>query len=59
MGTSETANTYEARGDVRGGCGHQHRSRETAEACARRDQRACASLGGRAYSDRVARQTGR
>ena len=44
-------------GDVRGCCGHEHRSRDAAETCLRRDQRGCAAQGG--YSDRlIYRQTG-
>ena len=48
---------YHASGSVRGSCGHQHRSIETAERCRRRDAAACASLGGGAYSDRVVLRT--
>lgn len=44
--------TYEARGHVRGPCGHRHRTLEAARACAERDRKACAALGGGAYSDR-------
>lgn len=51
--------TYTTRGSVRGGCGHRHKTIESALACAERDARACASLGGGAYSDRrVARTDG-
>lgn len=46
--------TYVAKGSVRGSCGHSHRSLRTATACAARDAKACASLGGGAYSDRIA-----
>jgi hypothetical protein len=49
-----SANPYfVARGPVRGDCGHKHRTHEAAEACADKDARACRSLGGGAYSDRV------
>ena len=44
---------YEARGSVRGSCGHIHRSIGAAVRCARKDQASCARLGGGAYSDRV------
>ncbi len=43
---------YTTRGPVRGACGHRHRSLGAAVACAERDRRACAALGGGAYSDR-------
>jgi hypothetical protein len=43
---------YKTVGPVRGGCGHRHRSLKTATECLKKDQRACASLGGGAYSDR-------
>ncbi len=46
---SETQ-TYTTRGDVRGSCGHQHRTIGAAERCAARDQTYCARQGG--YSDR-------
>lgn len=49
---------YEARGDVRGGCGHRHRSIETALRCADRDHRECSKLGGGSYSDRGVRREG-
>lgn len=45
--------TYEARGAVRGNCGHAHRSEDAALACIERDRKRCAALGGGAYSDRV------
>ena len=45
-----TAQTWHAVGSVRG---HAHRTEAAAEACALRDQRRCASLGGGAYSDRA------
>lgn len=51
-----TSATYRAVGLVRGSCGHAHRSVGAAVRCARRDARACASLGGGAYSDRVVRR---
>ena len=38
---------------VRGECGHTHRTLVGAARCLRRDQRACTSLGGGAYSDRT------
>ena len=41
---------YTCYGSVRGGCGHKHRSRQTAERCAYRDQNDCQSVRG--YSDR-------
>tara|TARA_R100000656_G_scaffold104176_2_gene76316 strand:+ start:35042 stop:35512 length:471 start_codon:yes stop_codon:yes gene_type:complete len=51
---------YSAEGSVRGNCGHNHRSIDTACACLLRDQRDCASLGGGTYSDRkVVRSDGR
>ena len=43
--------SYTTHGQVRGGCGHRHRTIEAAEACLSRDIRACNSAGG--YSDRV------
>lgn len=46
-----SARRYEARGAVRGACGHQHRDVHTAHACVRRDRRGCEGQGG--YSDRV------
>jgi hypothetical protein len=46
--------TYESYGGVRGGCGHKHRTIEAALRCGDKDGRACASLGGGAYSDRGA-----
>ena len=42
--------TYTTRGSVRGCCGHNHRTIETAQKCLDRDQSGCASQGG--YSDR-------
>jgi hypothetical protein len=42
-----------AEGSVRGRCPHKHRTEETAQACAERDQKACRALpGGKCYSDR-------
>lgn len=41
---------YTTYGDVRGGCGHRHSTREAAERCLSRDQRGCKCQGG--YSDR-------
>ena len=41
---------YITRGDVRGECGHEHRTESGAERCIAADQRGCASQGG--YSDR-------
>ena len=42
--------TYTTQGNVRGCCGHKHRTIEAAKRCADRDQAGCASQGG--YSDR-------
>lgn len=42
--------TYTCKGPVRGSCGHEHRSLETAAECLRRDVNACRRLRG--YSDR-------
>jgi len=44
---------YYTTGDVRGECGHQHRTAAGAQKCIDRDQSGCASQGG--YSDRVIR----
>ena len=41
---------YTTYGDVRGTCGHTHRSVRTAEECLRRDRYDCRAAGG--YSDR-------
>jgi len=41
---------YTTKGNVRGSCGHQHRSIRTAEKCRQRDAAGCRSQGG--YSDR-------
>ena len=45
--------TFVASGNVRGACWHQHKTWEAAQKCADRDQRACRSCGGGAYSDRA------
>ncbi len=45
-----TTTTYETEGDVRGNCGHQHRTLDGALRCLELDRRGCASQGG--YSDR-------
>lgn len=42
--------SYTTYGSVRGGCGHKHRTIETACRCMQRDQRDCKSVRG--YSDR-------
>lgn len=47
------AGYWQAIGSVRGACAHRHRDPTTAARCAKRDQAACASLGGGAYSDRI------
>ena len=52
MKKSDTATTYTTLGSVRGGCGHAHRTLATALRCRRRDDAACGSVGGGAYSDR-------
>lgn len=44
------ATTYTTRGDVRGECGHRHRTIAGAVACIERDRRGCERRGG--YSDR-------
>ena len=45
---------YTCEGEVRGGCGHKHRTFETAEACVSRDTRDCQRGNGRnSYSDRI------
>ena len=52
---SETTRTLYTAGsaqDVRGGCGHAHRTVDAAGDCLDRDVAACRSLGGGAYSDR-------
>ncbi len=45
--------TYTAIGNVRGSCGHAHRTAEAAQACFRRDMAGCRRQGG--YSDRFVR----
>ncbi len=42
--------TYTTDGEIRGSCGHRHRSIETARECVSRDRRGCRRQGG--YSDR-------
>lgn len=50
---------YTTTGDVRGTCGHSHKTIHTAAKCLLRDVNACSSLGGGSYSDRrVARADG-
>jgi len=46
----ETMMSYTTRGNVRGCCGHKHRTIEAASKCLLEDQSGCASQGG--YSDR-------
>lgn len=41
---------YQTIGDVRGCCGHKHRTIASAENCRRKDSQGCKSQGG--YSDR-------
>ena len=41
---------YFCDGDVRGACGHQHKTVEAAIECLERDRRGCRTQGG--YSDR-------
>jgi len=41
---------WTTQGDVRGGCGHKHRTETTAEKCQGADQRDCKRARG--YSDR-------
>ena len=43
---------YTTVGEIRGHCGHKHRSAHAAGACLRKDQAGCKGQGG--YSDRVA-----
>lgn len=45
------SNRYITDGNVRGECGHLHRSIEAAAKCAKQDQAACHKQGG--YSDRI------
>ena len=42
--------TYTTFGSVRGGCGHRHKTLESARRCLDKDQSGCGSQGG--YSDR-------
>ena len=44
------ARTYTTAGDIRGECGHRHRTLRTAAICYHRDSVGCGSQGG--YSDR-------
>ena len=46
---------YTTKGSVRLGCGHKHRSLETAVRCLRSDQIGCGRQGG--YSDRRIERT--
>ena len=46
---------YSATGEVRGACGHAHKTAKTALACATKDARACKALPGGCYSDRSVR----
>lgn len=48
---------YEAKGSVRGSCGHQHATIGGAYRCAVRDNRACRRLGQGCYSDRQVYRT--
>jgi len=41
---------FEARGNVRGTCGHKHQTEAAAEKCCKRDMDGCKTQGG--YSDR-------
>lgn len=41
---------YTTTGNVRGCCGHRHRTIDAAYACLKKDQRYCKKIGG--YSDR-------
>jgi hypothetical protein len=51
MGVTEDETMhYETEGNVRGNCGHRHRTLDGAIRCLRRDHRGCVSQGG--YSDR-------
>lgn len=47
--------TYKTQGDVRGTCGHAHRTIQGAVACMVRDCSRCARVGG--YSDRHVTRT--
>jgi len=53
MTTATTQTHYTTRGPVRGSCGHQHRTLETAARCLRADIVGCRRSGG--YSDRRVR----
>ena len=44
---------YQAIGQIRGSCGHLHRSYAAAERCCEKDRKLQASKPGRCYSDRV------
>jgi hypothetical protein len=43
-------NYYTTEGNIRGACGHKHRTLDTALACIAKDNEGCVSQGG--YSDR-------
>lgn len=48
---------FTTEGEIRGCCGHKHRSPETARKCLERDRAGCREQGG--YSDReIVRVTG-
>jgi len=47
--------SYTTTGNVRGCCGHKHRTIEAAARCLRDDQSGCRSQGG--YSDRTIERT--
>lgn len=47
--------TFTAIGNVRGSCGHNHRTIDTAAKCLRKDKQGCMSQGG--YSDRQVRRS--
>jgi hypothetical protein len=47
---SKTTSYYTTEGNVRGSCGHRHRTEEAAERCLAKDQHGCAAQWG--YSDR-------
>jgi hypothetical protein len=51
MTTKTATRSYSCHGDVRGDCGHKHRTIGAAYACLQDDHRGCASVGG--YSDRT------
>lgn len=51
--TKLTNKPYTTTGSVRGCCGHHHLTLKAAFDCLERDKRACAKLGGGAYSDRI------